>query len=422
MKILVICSTLDLKYRLGCTPSWWQLLKALHETGNEVIAVPYLGDPVDSPWWRTYPNPCSEESKLYNRFLKLYNRFLDHKKRCGKLPRYNEKPNPLLNLLAEYHVHRRWEKHILDILSREEDIDATFIMNVPINHIKGIPTRVREEFGIPVAYYDGDMPTILPKYATSRGFKFNYYVNADLSEFDAFFTNSKGVIPDLEEMGARNVHPLYYAADPDLFKPVDVKKDIDVSFFGYGSEFREEWMRKMIANPSVQFPDMNFSVGGRAFGIPLGNASLIGDLSYSAFREFCCRSKICLNITRWSHTNVYASATARSFELAAYGACIVSQPYSGIEEWFEVGKDLIVVNNEDEAIETYQRLLASDEERHRLGENARERIFREHTYHNRAELVTGELSNISILSLTPNIITGDGASVYKKSQAENTQI
>jgi len=39
MKILVICSTLDLKYKLGCTPSWWQLLKALHETGNEVIAV-----------------------------------------------------------------------------------------------------------------------------------------------------------------------------------------------------------------------------------------------------------------------------------------------------------------------------------------------------------------------------------------------
>ena len=128
MKILVICSTLDLKYKLGCTPSWWQLLKALHEIGNEVIAVPYLGDPVDSPWWRTYPNPCSEESKLYNRFL-------DRKKRCGTLSDYNEKPSRVLNLLAEYHVRRRWEKHILEILSREKDVDAVFIMNVPITHI-----------------------------------------------------------------------------------------------------------------------------------------------------------------------------------------------------------------------------------------------------------------------------------------------
>ena len=59
MKILVLASALDLKYGLGCTPSWWQLLKGFQETGNEVIAIPYLGDPVESLWWRTYRNPCS---------------------------------------------------------------------------------------------------------------------------------------------------------------------------------------------------------------------------------------------------------------------------------------------------------------------------------------------------------------------------
>ncbi|WP_243684703.1 hypothetical protein [Methanosarcina barkeri] len=47
------------------------------------------------------------------------------------------------------------------------------------------------------------MPTILPKYAMSRGFKFDYYVNSDLSEYDAFFVNSKGVIEDLKEAGAK---------------------------------------------------------------------------------------------------------------------------------------------------------------------------------------------------------------------------
>lgn len=378
MKILVACSTLDLKYKLGCTPSWWQLLKALHEIGNEVIATPYLGDPVESPWWRTYPNPCSSESKLYNRFL-------DHKKRCGKLASYNEKPNNLLNRFAEIHVKRKWQEHLFSILQKEKDVDAVFIMNIPLNHIKGIAEKIRQEFGIPVAYYDGDMPTILPKYATGRGFKFNYYVNADLSEFDAFFTNSKGVIPDLEEMGARNVHPLYYAADPELFIPIDIEKTNDISFFGYGSEYREEWMTKMIADPSKKLEGVNFTVGGGNFGIDLGNAHLVGDITYGAFREFCCGSKINLNITRWSHTNIYASATARPFELAAYGACIVSQPYNGIEEWFEVGKDLVVVNSEDEAIETYQWLLDSDEDRKMFGERARQRILKEHTFHHRAE-------------------------------------
>ena len=406
MKILVVCSTLDLKYKLGCTPAWWQLLKALHEIGNEVIAVPYLGDPVDSPWWRTYSNPCNIESKLYNSFL-------DRKKQRGQLSQYVRKPNPLLSKLPEYHVRRKWEKHLLEILSKEKDVDAILFINVPLNHIKGIPTKAKREFGIPVAYYEGDMPTILPKHATDGMCKFNYYVDADLSEYDTFFTNSKGVIPDLKEMGAKNVYPLYYAADPDLLNPIQVKKDVDISFFGLGSDFREEWMTKMITQPSMQLPNVNFCVGGRDFGIPLGNANLVGDLSYSAFREFCCRSKICLNITRWSHTNVYASATARPFELAAYGACIVSQPYNGIEEWFEVGKELIVVEQEDEIVEVYQWLLSSEEDRRKIAECARDRIYKNHTYHNRAKLVVSKLLTKSSLSLTPSIKAGNSMPVYK---------
>lgn len=383
MKLLIPCSTIDLKYRLGCTPSWWQLFKALHEVGNEVIITPYLGDPVEALWWRTYPNPCSLESKIYNAYL-------ENKKKKGKLPKRNKK-RPWIEKLAESYVRKKWEKHLINIIEKEKNIDALIFINIPLNHIKGIPTKIKEEYGITVGYFDGDMPTILPKYAVDRGFKFNYYVDADLSEYDVFFTNSKGVIPELKEMGAKKVYPLYYAADPELFKPIEMEKDIDISFFGYGSEYREEWMKKMITNPSKKLKGVNFVVGGGGFKIDLGNATLVGDIPYSAFREFCCRSKICLNITRWSHTQVYASSTARPFELAAYGACIVSQPYNGIEEWFEVGKELIVVNSEKEAIETYKWLLEDEEERKKLGKRARERILREHTFHHRAKEMIGKL-------------------------------
>lgn len=380
MKILIACSTLDLKYKLGCTPSWWQLFKAMHEIGHEVIAVPYLGDPVESLWWRTYPNPCATESKIYNNYL-------EGKKRRGKLPKHNEKTNTLLNRFAEIYVRGKWEKHLNHIIEKEKNIDAVLFVNIPINHIKEIPANIRRKYGIPVAYLDGDMPTILPQYAVDRGFKFNYYVGADLSEFDAFFTNSKGVIPDLVKLGAKNVHPLYYAIDPELFSPVKVDKTIDVSFFGYGNEYREEWMTKMITIPSKELNGANFTVAGKGFTIDLGNANLIGDLSYSAFREFCCKSKICLNITRWSHTSVYASATARIFELAGYGACIVSQPYNGIEEWFEPGKEVIVVNSEEEAADTYKQLLGDEKERESIASRARERVLREHTFIERARQV-----------------------------------
>lgn len=43
-------------------------------------------------------------------------------------------------------------------------------------------------------------------------------------------------------------------------------------------------------------------------------------------------------------------------------------------------------------------------------------------YHNRAELVTSELSDIRILPLTPNINAGDEASVYKKLASKSVDL
>ncbi len=377
MKILVMASTIDLKNKMGCTPAWWQLLKALYEEGNEITVIPYMGIPVESLWWKTYDNPCARESVMYNSFL-------ESRKRRGKSPSQKTVISPIADQLIKHYVRPKWARHLRQILTKETDFDLLFLMSIPLNHITGIPAAVKKEFGIPVVYYDGDMPTILPKYTISRGFKFNYYEGADLTEYDAFLTNSAGVIPDLEKLGARNVHALYYGIDPDLVTPAEVEKDIDIAFFGYGSDFREEWMEKMITIPSREMPDVSFAVAGGNFGIDLGAAKMLGDLSYSQWRQFCCRSKINLNITRWSHTSVFASSTSRPFELAAFGCCIVSQPYNGIEQWFDIGKEMYVVESAGQAIELYRKLLADKDERERAGSSARARILKEHTFRHRA--------------------------------------
>jgi len=387
MKILIYCSTLDFRYRMGCTPSWWQLFKALYESGNELIVVPYLGDSIESPWWRTYPNPCKTESKLYNSFLEL-------KKRHG-VHRTDQGGNALVSAYIRHYLKPKVQRRVMEILDYEKDVDAVLFMNVPLNHIGGIASKIRDEYAIPVAFYDADMPIILPEYAGNSVYKFNYYVGADLTEYDLFLSNSKGVIPDLERFGARHVTPLYFAADPELFAPLPIEKDMDVSFFGYGSEYREEWMRDMITTPSGVMSGTGFSVGGKGFGVDLGSAHLIGDLSYSAFRAFCCRSRICLNITRTTHSTVYASSSARPFELAAYGATIVSCPYNGIDEWFEPGRELMIINNANEACEAYRWLLDDDEERNRFGERARQRVLRDHTYQRRAEQLIAALRAVS---------------------------
>jgi spore maturation protein CgeB len=284
---------------------------------------------------------------------------------------------------------------LLNILKTEIGIDAVIVMNVPMNHISGIPSKIKSMFKIPVIFYDGDLPTSLPKYTVSRGFKFNYYIGADLSEYDAVIGNSEGCMNDLKEMGAKRTFPFHYGIDPQLAAPIKMEKDIDISFFGYGSDFREEWMTKLITIPSKQMQDVKFAVAGGGFKIDLGNAKSVGDLSYSSWRQFCCRSKISLNITRWSHASVYASSTSRPFELAAFGACIVSEPYNGLAKWFDTDNELIIVNNADEAIEAYRRLLVDDRKREEMGNKARNRILSEHTFAHRAKELTRIISEVS---------------------------
>src|SRR5919201_1975351 len=64
-KILAVASAVDLDFRYGCTPAWWQLWKGLYEAGCDLIVTPYRGRPVESPWWRTEPNPCYREAELF---------------------------------------------------------------------------------------------------------------------------------------------------------------------------------------------------------------------------------------------------------------------------------------------------------------------------------------------------------------------
>jgi len=385
MKLLAVLSTLDLKYRLGCTPAWWQLLKALYENENEVVAVPYLGRDIESLWWRTKPNPLSVQSELYfhlSRTLK--------KKGAEGTSHIRE---TAVQKLTDSFTRPRLAHHLTKIMEKEGNFDAVIFFNVPLNQIRGIPSELKKRFGVKTVYYDGDMPTILPENNVKRGFMFDYYQGADLSEYDLFLVNSEGVMITLKERGANRVAALHYAADPELFQPLECEKKWDIAFFGYGSQDRTKWMTKMIADPSKN-SSWKIAVGGKDFGISLGNSSLVGDVPMSAFRRFCCSSKINLNITRESHTSTYGSSTARPFELAAMGCCIVSCPYNGLEKWFDKGREIVIVADDDDIEGIYSELLGNEKRMMSMGKEIREHVLREHTYRHRSKELIDNISRI----------------------------
>jgi hypothetical protein len=287
-------------------------------------------------------------------------------------------------------VTPRWRRHLERILEHERDVDAVIVFTVPMSHLRGIPQRLRTRFGIPVIFYDGDVPASLPEFG-GMDTSFNYYRGADPSEYDLVISNSEGGIPRLLELGARKAEPLFWAADPGLFQPMAVDKDIDVFFYGQGDRFRREWMHELVGKPSIQLPEVDFAIGGSDFRADLGRSRLLGQIPFNGFNRAIAAARVNLNITRRSHATVFASSSARPFELAMAGAAIVSNPYSGIERWFEPGRELVIANDADEAVSAYRHLLGDPGAAQEMGKRARERALAEHTYTHRARQLLGLL-------------------------------
>lgn len=334
MKILAFCSNIDLKFRLGIVPAWWQLFETLCKMGHEIIITPYLGDAVESLYWSTYPNPCLRESLLYYSLASHKVRSMGGKGMFSQLS---------MAVIKSY-IRPRWERHLLSILDREGDIDAVLFTNVPMNHVTGIPSKLKSHSRLPVLYYDGDLPTSLPGFAESGAFKFNQYPGADIGEYDAFLSSSKGAIPALEQMGAKNVHAFYYWVDPELYSPMEIEKSIDIFYYGHTPNTKEKRIGYMIAEPSRTMADCKFLVGGNPPKyLDIGKAKTMGRLPISKWKVYCCRSKINLNITKEIDANTYATSSMRPFELASLGCCVVTDSYKGLEEWFEVDNEMFMV-------------------------------------------------------------------------------
>jgi hypothetical protein len=383
-KIVAVASSADLDFRYGCTPAWWQLWKGMSEAGIDLIVTPYRGRAIASPWWRTAPNPCYREGEVFAALRGLAARAKgDRYLRRAERDPADSTADRLVRETIWRWVTPRWRRHLERLLERERDVDAVVVFTVPMAHLRGVPSFLRERFGVPVVFYDGDVPMSLPEFG-GMDTGFNWYHGADPSEYDLVVSNSEGGLGRLLELGARRAEAVFWGADPTLFAPRAVAKEYDVFFYGYGDKFRREAMRELVGEPSRRAPEIDFALGGRDFQGDTGRARLVGDVPFNVFPRAISAARVNLNMTRQAHAGTWASSTARPFELAACAAAIVSGPQLGIESWFEPGQELLLAEGTEQAVAAYRELLADPAQAEAMGRRARERVLGEHTYAHRA--------------------------------------
>jgi spore maturation protein CgeB len=371
MKLLIICSTLELSKPYGATPSLWQLFKGFYEEGHELLVVPYHGQSINTIWWRSFQNPNYYTALVLDKILNL-----------KYLPKKLSK-NPLIPVLARLIVKPKLHSLISQILQDEKNIQAIMMIGVPLNQLKGLTNQIRRRYDLPIIYYDLDAPTSLPSHG---GFTFNYLKGVDLSEYDSIIVPSEGSIPELRDLGATHINVVHFGVDPDVFKPIRMEKDIDFFFFGNGGSARAKNLNMMITEPSKAIVS-KFIISGRDLDLDLGSARVIPPVSFNEYRKYCCRAKVNLNVVRDLHAETLSTSTSRPFELAAMHCCIVSAPYKGLENWFDVQKEIIVAASSSECIEIYQMLINNDELRMKMGIAAANRVKKEHTSRHRAKQI-----------------------------------
>jgi spore maturation protein CgeB len=82
--------------------------------------------------------------------------------------------------------------------------------------------------------------------------------------------------------------------------------------------------------------------------------------------------------------NGFSPAT-RVFEVAGAGACLISDAWAGVEDFFAPGEEILVARDGPDVSSLLDGLAPA--QARRIGAAARERALAEHTYSRRAELV-----------------------------------
>ncbi|MBV8650527.1 MAG: glycosyltransferase, partial [Alphaproteobacteria bacterium] len=119
------------------------------------------------------------------------------------------------------------------------------------------------------------------------------------------------------------------------------------------------------------------------------NVGYLGHVFTREHNVFNCSARCVLNVSRASMARYGFSPATRVFEAAGAGACLITDCWTGIEDFFEPGREILVAGDGAEVVD--HLLALTPERRRRIGTAARRRALAEHTYAARVAYLEAEL-------------------------------
>jgi spore maturation protein CgeB len=244
---------------------------------------------------------------------------------------------------------------------------------------------------------------------------FNWFID-DKWRFDNFSkywapyftwvsTTENSALEKYKKLGFKNVIKTQFACNHFLYKPLDLPKIYGATFVGQPHANREKIVEKL------KRKGVNILCWGR--GWPNGR------VSQEEMTKIFCQSKINLNFTKCSGKITLRSLAGiflekdgvssikvknplswidnlksfidkqkhqikgRSFEVPGLKSFVLTDYSQGLEEYYEIGKEIVCWENIDDLSEKIEYYLKNEDEREKIAEAGYERTIRDHTYEKR---------------------------------------
>ena len=249
-----------------------------------------------------------------------------------------------------------------------------------------------------VAFWDVDAPATLARIENDPTDPFWRLI----PEYDCIFTYGGGppVVEHYLRLGAANCHPIYNALDPETHHPVppDPELRCDLAFVGNRLPDRERRVEEFFLRAAELAPEFQFLLGGEGWGdkrLPR-NVRWIGHVGTGDHNRVNCSARMVLNINRESMAGVGFSPPTRIFEAAGAGSCVITDRWTGVETFFEPGREILAAGNAEDVVCCLRSLKAEDARA--MGSRMRQRALRDHTYKLRAKQFDFTVADTRVLA------------------------
>ncbi len=217
-------------------------------------------------------------------------------------------------------------------------------------------------------------------------FRFDDYSRLYIPCLDYSVTNDPQAMAKYKALNARCIYAPC-ASTPEYCKRLHLQKNYDVSFVGGRVSNRE-----LLIN-EIKDRGVSVHVFGKGWG---------GCVSFDRVINIFNSSKINLNFTSIGDRDV-KQTKGRIFEITMCGGFLVTEHAPGLEEFFEVDKEIVCFETVEEAVDKIRYYLKHDAQRQAIANAGWRRAHCDHTWQIRLSSVFEEIERDIEANGRPNI-------------------